>query len=122
MDPLLDKLDETVEGALQKLFPPAEKTAASRDAEQRAQDFAAQVSLVHGQFAELKSKLELPVVSNTPRAKLEKEIADLRKDIRLKDAALSKYRAVLNEHVEKLRQIDSDNRRLIENIGGFTEA
>ncbi|KAJ2356446.1 hypothetical protein GGF43_002072, partial [Coemansia sp. RSA 2618] len=93
MDLLLDKLDETVEAALHTLFPPADTKSASKDAQQRAQDFVNQVSAVHAQFAEIKSKMdEHPGVASTQRAILEKEITDLREDIQLKTNILDKYR------------------------------
>ncbi|KAJ1834788.1 hypothetical protein LPJ63_001673 [Coemansia sp. RSA 2711] len=115
MDPLFDKLDETVEAALQTLFPPTD-TGTSKDAQQRAQDFANQVSVVHEQLAELKYKLdEQPGAASTKRAILEKEVADLRQDIEQKNQALEKYRKILADYVETLRKLDRDNRNTILN-------
>ncbi|KAJ1856392.1 hypothetical protein GGH12_002094 [Coemansia sp. RSA 1822] len=115
MNPLLDKLDETVEAALQTLFPPTDTTLA-KDAQQRAHDFATQVSTVHAQFAELKSTLDEHPRTCTPRAILEKEITVLRQDIQLKNDSLEKYRKLLADYSEKLKTLDNENRINIEGI------
>ncbi|KAJ2592430.1 hypothetical protein IWW49_001033 [Coemansia sp. RSA 1797] len=115
MNPLLDKLDETVDAALQTLFPPTDTTLA-KDAQQRAHDFASHVSTAHAQFAELKSTLDEHPRTCTRRAILEKEITVLRQDIKLKNESLEKYRKLLTDYSEKLKQLEKQNRINIENI------
>ncbi|KAJ1792214.1 hypothetical protein LPJ77_001284 [Coemansia sp. RSA 2523] len=115
MNPLLDKLDETVDAALQTLFPPTDTTLA-KDAQQRAHDFASHVSTVHAQFAELKSTLDEHPRTCTRRTILEKEITVLRQDIKLKNESLEKYRKLLTDYSEKLKQLEKQNRINIENI------
>ncbi|KAJ1956581.1 hypothetical protein GGI12_005270 [Dipsacomyces acuminosporus] len=118
MDGLFDRLDEQVETALKMLFPPANSIPATSDAQQRAQDFASQVSLVHSQLLELKAKIDdLPSVANNPHAVLEKEIADLRNDIQQKDGVLKKHSGILSTHADRLKQLDKDNRTELEGKG-----
>ncbi|KAJ2805906.1 hypothetical protein H4R20_001900 [Coemansia guatemalensis] len=117
MEALFDNLDENVETALRTLFPPAVKDSAAKDAQQRAQAFCNQVSTVHRQLTELKGKVdETPDVASAPRDILEKEISELRQDIQLKDEALAKYRKILNDHIDRLKRIDQENRNLIEGM------
>ncbi|KAJ1730259.1 hypothetical protein LPJ61_003112 [Coemansia biformis] len=118
MDALLSQLDEQVETALRTLFPAADDSnGAPNDAQQRAHDFAGQVSAVHVRLTELKGKAdEPPSTADTPTAALEKDIAELRRDIQTKDAALAKYRQLLEGHVERLRQIDEENRAHLEGL------
>ncbi|KAI8322708.1 hypothetical protein GQ54DRAFT_259453 [Martensiomyces pterosporus] len=118
MDALFNRLDEQVETALQTLFPPANDISATSDAQQRAQDFATQVGIVHNQLIELKGKLDdLPSITNDPHAMLEKEIADLRQDIKAKDEVLERHRDTLSNCADRLNQVDRDNRAQLEGRG-----
>ncbi|KAJ2514825.1 hypothetical protein GGI11_003953 [Coemansia sp. RSA 2049] len=118
MDDLFDKLDKQVESALATLFPAtadAARTGPAGDAQQRAQEFANQVALVHTQLAELKRRIEEPPAEDaSPAAALEREIADLRQDIGAKNAVLAKHRAALARFADRLRTTDDENRRAVE--------
>ncbi|KAJ2776172.1 hypothetical protein H4R18_005810 [Coemansia javaensis] len=115
MDAALDRVDSSVEAALRTLFPPATRDAAAGDAQQRAQDFAAQVALVRQQLEELRARADAPPEPRAaPEAALEREIADLQRDIRAKDAVLAKYRAALARHIDRLRRVDEENRACID--------
>ncbi|KAJ2496091.1 hypothetical protein GGI11_008285 [Coemansia sp. RSA 2049] len=118
MDDLFDKLDKQVDAALATLFPPAAdatRTGPAGDAQQRAQEFANQVALVHTQLAELKRRIEEPPAEDTsPAAALEREIADLRQDIGAKNEVLEKHRATLARFAARLRRTDDENRRAVE--------
>ncbi|KAJ2658267.1 hypothetical protein IWW48_004123 [Coemansia sp. RSA 1200] len=118
MDDLFDKLDKQVDSALATLFPPTEgppTTATTGDAQQRAQEFANQVALVHTQLAELKRRIEEPpTVDSSPAAALEREIADLRQDISTKNEVLEKHRATLAGFADRLHATDDENRKVVE--------
>ncbi|KAJ2077374.1 hypothetical protein H4R24_005178 [Coemansia sp. RSA 988] len=117
MEALFDKLDENVETAIRTLFPPAVKDSATKDAQQRAQDFCNQVTTVHRQLTELKGKVdESSDTASSPKDILEKEISELRQDIQLKEEALAKYHKILNDHIDRLKKIDQENRDLIEGM------
>ncbi|KAJ2616674.1 hypothetical protein H4S08_000676 [Coemansia sp. RSA 1365] len=117
MEALFDNIDENVETAIRTLFPPAAKDLAAKDAQQRAQAFCNQVTVVHRQLTELKSKMdETPNDANTSKDILEKEISELRQDIQLKEEILAKYRKIMNDHIDRLKEIDQENRKLIEGM------
>ncbi|KAJ1646910.1 hypothetical protein J3B02_001591 [Coemansia erecta] len=127
MDALFDKLDGSVEAALQTLFPPAvplDPTASSTttssatftNAQQRAQEFANKVTAVHGLLAEIKAKIEeQPLINSNPEVLLEKEISDIRQDIELKTEVLEKHKQTLQTLSRKLRNIEQGNRELVAN-------
>ncbi|KAJ2704447.1 hypothetical protein FB645_003235 [Coemansia sp. IMI 203386] len=123
MDALFDKLDNSVEAALQTLFPPAVptdttsvSTSSSVNAQQRAQEFVGKVTFVHGLLAEIKAKIEeQPHINDNPERLLEKEIADIRQDLQLKTQVLEKHKMTLQTLSENLKNIEETNRELIAN-------
>ncbi|KAJ1812751.1 hypothetical protein LPJ56_003735 [Coemansia sp. RSA 2599] len=124
MNALFDKLDSSVEDALQTLFPPAlspDTTTATTsttftNAQQRAQEFANKVTAIHGLLTEIKAKAEeQPSINSSPETLLEKEISDIRQDIQLKTDVLGKHKRTLQTLSEKLRLIEQTNRELLAN-------
>ncbi|KAJ1955409.1 hypothetical protein EC988_001896 [Linderina pennispora] len=114
MDELFNKIDAQVDIALGTLFPVASQIPETSDAQQRAQDFSAQVTQLHGQLLDIKQMIDaLPNARNDPEMELHKEIQELTADIQAKNMVLEKHKEVLRMHAEKLRETDLENRRVI---------
>lgn len=114
MEEVFLKLDQSVETALQHLFPAT--TGSSKDTQQRAQEFSSKVTEAHTQLTQLKTQIDsLTHHTTSDPQELEQEIQQLRQDIRQQDEVLQTHRKTLAECVQRLQLIAQDNQQAIQN-------